>query len=358
MLQGGQGGARMTTGREAVRSSAGQEQDHLSYAREVLRIEAQALLTVAERLGPSFTEAVQLILGCPGSVIVTGMGKAGLVGQKIAATFASTGTKAHPVHPAEAVHGDLGRIGPEDVVLALSYSGETEEVLRLLEPIRRIGSKLIALTGRAGSRLAAAADVAIVLGQLPEACPLGLAPSTSSTAMMAVGDALAFAVSRARRFAPEQFAIYHPAGALGRLSAPVDRLMRTGDAMRIARMGRTVREALIEAHRPGRRTGAVLIVDASGRLRGIFTDGDLVRLLGQERSDPLQRPIEEVMTKQPATIRSGATVREAIQILARGKYSQLPVLDAHDRPIGILDVTDIVSLLPDELRDAPWAQAA
>ena len=325
---------------------------HLDYAREVLQTEAEALLAVRDRLGKAFEEAVERILRSNGSVIVTGMGKAGLVGQKIAATLASTGTRAHPLHPAEALHGDLGRIGPEDVVLALSYSGETDEVVRLIEPIRRLGATLIAVTGRSQSRLAAGADIAIVLGPLEEACPLGLAPSTSTTAMMAVGDALAFTLSRARRFAPEQFAAFHPAGSLGKLSASVRSIMRTGSAMRVAHAGRSVREAIIEAHRPGRRTGAILIVDDTGKLCGIFTDGDLVRLLGQAKQDPLALPIDAVMTRSPVTIHQSATVREAVQLLSAGKYSQLPVLDDERRPVGIIDITDVVSLIPDRRRAA------
>ncbi len=322
--------------------------EHLEYARQVLETEAAALRTVRDRLDESFAAAVNLLLTCKGSVIVTGMGKAGIVGQKLAATLASTGTRAHPLHPAEAVHGDLGRIGAEDIVLALSYSGETEEVVRLVDPVRQIGAKLIAITGRGQSTLACAADVAIVLGPLNEACPLGLAPSTSTTAMMAVGDALAFAVSKARRFEPEQFAAFHPAGSLGKLSQSVRNLMRVGTEVRLAHTGRTVREALIEAHRPGRRTGAMLIVDERGVLQGIFTDGDLVRLLGRtDLDDPLELPIEHVMTRNPATIGESATVREAVERLSRGKFSQLPVLDEHGRPIGILDITDVITLIPD-----------
>ncbi len=326
--------------------------DHLDYARTVLETEAEALLAVRDRLDEAFERAVETILRCRGSVIVTGMGKAGLVGQKIAATLASTGTRAHPLHPAEALHGDLGRISREDVVLALSYSGETEEVVRLIEPIRRLGAPLIAITGRGQSQLARGADIAIVLGTLAEACPLGLAPSTSTTAMMAVGDALAFALSKARRFAPEQFAAFHPAGSLGKLSSSVRTIMRTGNAMRIAHTGRSVREAIIEAHRPGRRTGAILIVDGSGRLRGIFTDGDLVRLLGQQHDDPLGLPIDAVMTRSPRTIHCSATVRDAVELLSAGKYSQLPVLDDDGKPVGIVDITDVISLIPDEIRQA------
>lgn len=322
--------------------------EHVEYARQVLEIEAEALAKVRERLDESFGRAVELILGCRGSVIVTGMGKAGIVGQKLAATLASTGTRAHPLHPAEAVHGDLGRIGSEDVVVALSYSGETEEVTRLIEPVRRIGAKLIAITGRSQSTLARAADVAVVLGPLNEACPLGLAPSTSTTAMMAVGDALAFAVSKARQFEPEQFAAFHPAGSLGKLSSSVQSLMRVGAEMRVAHVGKTVREALVEAHRPGRRTGAILIVDEAGLLRGIFTDGDLVRLLGRDDlADPLSLPIERVMTVRPTTIPHTATVREAVERLTQGKFSQLPVLDDVGRPVGIIDITDVISLIPD-----------
>ncbi len=210
------------------------EAEGLAFAREVLRIEAEALGRVRDRLDPSIARGADLVFRCPGSVIVTGMGKAGLVGQKLAATLASTGTRAFPLHPAEAVHGDLGRIRADDVVIALSQSGETEEVLRLVPALRRLGASLLAITERASSTLGRAADLCIDLGPIEEACPLGLAPSASTTALMAVGDALALLVSRMRDFRAEDFALYHPAGSLGRKLLRVEELMRTGRQIRQA----------------------------------------------------------------------------------------------------------------------------
>jgi arabinose-5-phosphate isomerase len=322
-------------------------EDHLAYARQVLENEAAALALVRDRLNESFCRAAVLMFDCSGCVIVTGMGKAGLVGQKIAATLASTGTRAHSLNPAEAMHGDLGRIGPNDVVLALSYSGETEEVVRLLAPIRRIGARIVALTSREQSRLARQADVVVAFGPLEEACPMGLAPSATTTAMMALGDALAFVISKMRNFQADEFARNHPGGALGRLSTTVDELMRTGDQLRLAHLGRTVRQAIIDAHRQGRRTGAILLVDDAGRMQGIFTDSDLVRLLECDRESALDRPVAAVMTARPTVIRSGTRVRDAIRLLSIRKFSQLPVLDEHDRPLGILDITDLIGLVPD-----------
>ena len=323
--------------------------DPLQLAREVLATEAAALQVVRDRLDESFCRAAMLVHAAAArrrSVIVTGMGKAGLVGQKIAATLASTGTQAHSLHPADAVHGDLGRISAGDVVLAFSYSGETEEVVRLIGPIRKIGAQIVAVTARGYSRLARSADVAIVLGPIEEACPMKLAPSASTTAMMAVGDALAFVVSRMRNFQPENFAEFHPGGNLGRLTATVDEVMRTGDQLRIAHFKCTVREALVETHRQGRRTGALLLVDDQGVMRGIFTDADLARLLEQRRDADLDRPIAALMNMNPTVISLGTVVRDAITILSNRKFSQLPVLDATGRPVGILDITDLIGLVP------------
>jgi arabinose-5-phosphate isomerase len=326
-----------------------EELNPLQLAREVLATEAAALQVVRDRLDESFCRAAVLVHAAAvrrGSVIVTGMGKAGLVGQKIAATLASTGTRAHSLHPAEAVHGDLGRISAGDVVLAFSYSGETDEVVRLIGPIRKIGAQIVAVTAREYSRLARNADVAIVIGPIEEACPMKLAPSASTTAMMAVGDALAFVVSRMRNFQPENFAEFHPGGNLGRLTATVEEVMRTGDQLRIAHFKCTVREALVESHRHGRRTGALLLVDDDGVMRGIFTDADLARLLEQRRDADLDRPIAALMNMNPTVIPLGTVVRDAITILSSRKFSQLPVLDTAGRPVGVLDITDLIGLVP------------
>ena len=240
--------------------------------------------------------AADLIYRSSGSVIVTGMGKAGLVGQKLAATLASTGTRAFPLHPAEAVHGDLGRIRSDDIVIALSQSGETEEVLRLIPALRRLGAILIAITERAASSLGRAADLCITLGPIEEACPLGLAPSASTTVLMAVGDALALLVSQMRDFTATDFARYHPAGSLGRKLTRVEEAMRTGNQIRRAHLDETVRSVFIRLAGPRRRSGAVLITDEDSVLLGIFTDSDLARLFEKRREADFDRPIGTVMT--------------------------------------------------------------
>jgi arabinose-5-phosphate isomerase len=335
------------------------EAEGLAFAREVLRIEAQALERVRDRLGVSIARAAGLLFRCPGSVIVTGMGKAGLVGQKLAATLASTGTRAFPLHPAEAVHGDLGRIRADDVIVALSQSGETEEVLRLIPALRRIGAYLVAITERAGSALGQAADICIALGPIEEACPLGLAPSASTTALMAVGDALALLVSRMRDFRAEDFALYHPAGSLGRKLSRVEDVMRKGRELRRARPDQTVREVFISLGGPRRRTGAVLIEDVENLLLGIFTDSDLARLFERRREADLDRPIGEVMTANPVQVAVGATLAEAVEAMKLRKISELPVVDRGGRLVGLVDLTDVIGLVPAEFEfEAETAEAA
>ena len=320
------------------------ESEALSFAREVLRIESEALGRVRERLDGTIATAAGVLLECKGSVIVTGMGKAGLVGQKLAATLASTGTRAFPLHPAEAVHGDLGRIRAGDVVLALSQSGETDEVLRLIPALRRLDAFLIAITERASSTLGRAADLCIALGPIEEACPLGLAPSASTTALMAVGDALALLVSRMRDFRPEDFALFHPGGSLGRKLERVEDVMRTGKHVRTARPGETVREVLVRHGGARRRSGAILIVGDDAELLGIFTDSDLARLFENRREALLDHPIAEVMTRRPVQIGVGAPVAEAIEALRTRKLSELPVVDRGGHLVGLVDVTDLIGL--------------
>ncbi len=325
--------------------------EQLRFGRQVLQQEAQAILALAGRLDGAFCRAADLVFRCQGAVIVTGMGKAGLVGQKIAATLASTGTPSHYLHPAEALHGDLGRIGPHDVLLALSQSGQTEEIVRLLPSLVELGIPIIAITGDATSALGRAAAVVIELGALEEACPLGLAPTTSSTAMLAVGDALALVVSRMKGFGRDDFARFHPAGALGRKLAKVEQYMRPASQCRVAFEGWSVREVFVRVAMPGRRSGAIMLVDGSGRLSGIFTDSDLARLFERRRDADLDRPISEVMTRQPLTIPVGSWMTEAVALLARRKISELPVIDAEGKPVGLIDVTDVVGLLPQDMPD-------
>src|SRR3954452_10628281 len=302
------------------------EAEGLAFAREVLRIEADALDRVRDRLDSTIARVADQVFRCPGGVIVTGMGKAGIVGQKLAATLASTGTRAFPLHPAEAVHGDLGRIRADDVVIALSQSGETEEALRLLPALRRLGAGLVAITARASSSLGQGADLCITMGPIEEACPLGLAPSASTTAMMAVGDALALLVSQMRDFRAEDFALNHPAGSLGRKLLRVEDVMRTGAGIRRARPDESVRAVFVRLAGPRRRSGAVLVEDDDQVLLGIFTDSDLARLFEKRREADLDRPIGEVMTRDPIRIGVGATLAEAVEAIKSRKISELPVV--------------------------------
>lgn len=319
--------------------------EQLTYAREIIRLEAQALEKIARRLDHRFCQATGFLLGCQGTVVVTGMGKAGLIGQKLSATLASTGTRSIFLHPAEAVHGDLGRVRDDDVVLVLSQSGETEEVVRLLPSIVALGVPIVALTGRETSAVGRAASVVIELGPLKEACPLGLAPSTSTTAMLAVGDALALVTSRMLAFGHLDFARVHPAGALGRQLSKVDDRMRPLDECRLAQDDQSVRDVFAEVHRPGRRSGAILLVDAEGRLSGIFTDSDLARLFESRRDEAFDQPISQVMTAQPRTVPRGSMLADAVAILAELKISELPVVDEWGAPVGLLDITDVVGMM-------------
>jgi arabinose-5-phosphate isomerase len=316
--------------------------EQIRYAREIVRLEGQALLGLATRLDMEFCRAVDCLFNCRTSAIVTGMGKAGLIGQKIAATLGSTGTRSHFLHPAEAFHGDLGRIHRDDVVLVLSQSGETEEITRLLPPLSALGVKLIAITADRGSTLARAATVVLALGPLKEACALGLAPSTSTTAMLALGDALALVVSRMRSFGPEDFARFHPGGSLGRKLSKVEDHMRRLTQCRVASDALTVRSVLAAPAPAGRRSGAILLLDAAGRLSGIFTDSDLARLFESRRDTALDEPIRNVMTARPITVPAGSMVSDAMAIMAERKLSELPILDDDARPIGLLDITDLV----------------
>jgi arabinose-5-phosphate isomerase len=330
-----------------------QESDRLAYAREIILGEAAALEQVAGRLDESFLQAIDLLYSCPGRIAITGTGKSADVGQKIAGTFNSTGTRAYVLDATRAVHGDLGMIHPNDVVLLLSHSGESEEIVRLLGPIRQLALGLIALTGHRQSTLARQADVALVLGPLEEVCPLGLAPSTSTTAMIAVGDALAFVLTRMRQFTREDFARFHPAGSLGRKLVKVEAVMRGGDDLRLASCRATVREVFSMARRRGRRTGAVMLTDDEGRLCGLFTDSDLARLFEQRRDTALDRPIREVMTANPITVALGTRLLEAVDILRDKKISELPVVDLLGQPVGLLDITDLIGLMPQEETGAP-----
>lgn len=322
--------------------------EQLREARAIVRQEGEALLAVADRLDASFCAAVELIRSAPGTVLVSGMGKAGLIGRKIAATLSSTGTPAHFLHPGEAVHGDLGCLDRDDVLLALSNSGETEELCRLLPIVRRLEAPIVAITASDSSTLGREADVTVALGRLHEAGPYGLAPSTSTTAMLAIGDALALVLAKLKGFTPQQFAVFHPGGSLGRRLSHVRDVMRRGDELRIARDEAPIREVFVSLGKPGRRTGAVMLTDSDGRLTGLFTDSDFARLFENRQEMRLDEPIARVMTTAPLTIAPDALLAEAVELLSQRKVSELPVVDDEGRPIGLIDITDVIGLMPCE----------
>jgi len=330
--------------------------EQLRFGRQIIQTESRALEELASGLDDQFCRAVRLIHGCRGSVILSGMGKAGLVGQKIMATLASTGTRSHCLHPAEAVHGDLGRVHQDDVMLILSQSGETEEVVRLLSSLADFKVPIIAITASAESALGRAATVVLELGPLKEACALGLAPSTSTTVMLALGDALALVTSRMRRFGADDFARFHPAGSLGRKLSRVEHHMRPLEQCRLASDRKSVREVLIAGSLPGRRTGATMLVDDDGRLSGIFTDSDLARLFENHRDGELDNPVRTVMTANPSTVRIGSMMSDAVELMAAKKISELPVVDERGNPLGLVDVTDVVGLLPAGIEEEPKSE--
>ena len=318
----------------------------LERAREVFRSEARAIAQLEELTGAAFGEAIERLLACQGNVVVTGMGKAGIIGQKLSATFASTGQPSIFLHPAEALHGDLGRIRPADVLLALSNSGETAEIKVVVPVARKIGATVIALTGNVDSSLARFADCVLDIGRPDEACPLGLAPTTSTAALLALGDALAMVLQAERHFSREDYALFHPAGLLGRKLMRVSEIMRRGAELPLVQRGTSVREVLVTMTETPGRPGAALVVERDGRLAGIFTDGDFRRLLGRGM-DPgleLERPIEQVMGAHPVTVGPDQLVEDVERLLRESRKDQIPVLDESERPIGLVDVQDLLDV--------------
>ena len=306
-------------------------------ARRVLTIESEAVAALASRLDARFDQAVDLLVSCQGRVVVAGMGKSGIVCQKIAATLSSTGTPAYFLHPAEALHGDIGLLVPGDVVLVVSNSGETEELVRCLELVRRLGVPIIAFTGRPGSTLARYADVDVDVSVAREACALDLAPTASTTAALAMGDALAIACYERRGFTAKDFARVHPGGLLGRKIAEVRELMRQGDAVPRVLPTASIAEAVQEMSSKG--LGMTCVVDEAGRIAGILTDGDLRRLL--LKSDrPLAGTVASVMTKDPVTIPQTALAGEALRILENKRITSLAVAD-EGRLVGVLQIHDL-----------------
>ncbi len=319
--------------------------DLLQFARTVLTTEADALRAVSGRLGASFEAVIRTMAACVGRIAVTGVGKSADIGQKIVGTLNSTGTRSYLLDATRAVHGDLGMVHPHDVVLVLSHSGESEELMRLLGPLKQLAGPVLAITANGNSRLAKAADAAIVYGPVIEACPLALAPSTSTTVMLALGDAIALTLAELKQFRAEQFAQFHPAGTLGRKLATVESAMRSGSDLRLASADATVRAVFAMARHGGRRTGAVMLTEADGRLAGLFTDSDLARLFENRADDAFDRPISEVMTRNPLTLTRQAKMVDALELLRRRKISELPIVDDGGSPVGLLDITDVIGLL-------------
>lgn len=319
------------------------------FIEEVLRAEASAVGGVVERLDDRVHAAVDILTACAdagGSVLVSGLGKSGLIGKKISATLASLGVPSHDIHPAEAAHGDLGRIRPTDCLIALSNSGETEEVVALAGILKQDAVPIISITGGSpNSALARIATVALSIGVVSEASDLGLAPTCSTTATLALGDALALAVARRRSFTADDFAKRHPGGLLGGLLRPILDVLRftPGHNLPVVTATQTVRGALDQAQALGRRPGAVLVVNPEGVMVGIFTDGDLRRLVLKDVAS-LDRPISEVMTRSPRSIPDSALVRDAVRMVREHRQDEIPVVDAQGRPVGLLDVQDLIAL--------------
>jgi arabinose-5-phosphate isomerase len=328
--------------RERARSVLRADGEQLNYARNVLAAEARAILALQERLDSSFEKAIELILDCPGHVVVTGIGKPGFIAQKLSATLASTGVPSLYLHPAEAVHGDLGRVERGDVVLALSNSGVTEEIVRLLPALRRIGAQVVAITGDPHSSLARGSDVVLDIGRIDEACPMGLVPTASSAALHAIGDALAMTLLKRRQFTSEEYAVFHPGGKLGRSVMRVFEVMRSGPANPVVKESAPLSDVVVVMTNTPGRPGAANVVDRAGRLVGIFTDGDLRRLVERGRTD-FQAPVRDVMGRHPRVVGPEELVVSAAAVMREAKVDQLPVVDAEGRPVGLLDVQDLLA---------------
>ncbi|MFA4853921.1 MAG: KpsF/GutQ family sugar-phosphate isomerase [Candidatus Omnitrophota bacterium] len=309
-------------------------------AKEVLDIEAQAISLLKKRLGGNFAKAIELILKTKGRVVVSGMGKTGIIAQKFSATLASTGTPSLFLHTAEAIHGDLGKVTGEDIVIILSNSGSTEEMKQLLPLLKKIGSAIISLTGNPKSILAKYSDVVLDVSVKKEACPFGLAPTASTTAALAMSDALAICLLEQKGFKEKDFAFFHPGGALGRrLLLKVEDIMRTGGANPIVDENKKVSQVLLAITRS--RAGSATVIDKKGKLKGIFTDGDLRRHLESDKN-LTRRLVSEVMTKNPTVVNKDMLAAEAMRILQAKRIDEIPVVDKDMRPVGLLDIQDLL----------------
>ncbi len=313
-------------------------------ARDIICGEAEVVRRVGDRLGDEFVQVVDMLLSLDGRVVTAGMGKAGIIAQKISATFSSTGTPSIFLHPAEAIHGDLGRVMAADVLMAFSKSGETEEVLRLMGPVKAVSVPVVAITESPESTLGRHADVVLELGPIEEVGSYQLAPTASTTAMLALGDALALVVQEGRNFGPEEFARFHPGGSLGRRFMRVGELMRKEQRNPTVRIGATVLEAIAVMTKTPGRPGATSVVDVDGRLLGFFTDGDLRRLLENGLESIRDLLIDEVMTAQPKAISPETLALEALAVLHQHRVDQLPVVGGDGSLVGILDVQDLLDL--------------
>jgi arabinose-5-phosphate isomerase len=315
-------------------------------ALKIIRSEAAAVCEMEKAVNGDFETAVRLILECPASLLLTGVGKAGHIARKLSATFSSTGTPSHFLAPTDAVHGDLGCVRKGDIVMILSASGESDEVLRIISIVKKLGHRIIAITASKTNSLGRHSDVVLEMGKIEEACPLGLAPSASTTAMLALGDALALTVMQARDFRAEDFAIYHPAGQLGRklMSAGEAMTFRLGENLPVASDALTVGGVLKQVSTIKRRSGAVVLVGEDGRLSGIFTDGDLRRLLTGDPLGALNRPINEVMGRNPKRVREDQLASEAMALMQQYRIDELPVVNGDGKPVGLIDVQDLVVL--------------
>ena len=319
--------------------------DLVDYGRGILSIESQAIANLSELLDENFAHAVDVILSMSkeGRVIVSGMGKAGFVAMKISATLASTGTPSFYLHPAEAIHGDLGRYSKQDVALVLSNSGETEELLRILPYIRRVGCPIISITATSQSTLSIHSDINLQIGKLTEAGPLNLAPTTTTVAMLALGDALSMTILSQRNFSKEDYAFYHPGGSLGRSLLLVSEIMRKEDEHCVVSQEMACKDVLHRMASSKRRLGAASVVDSDGTLVGIFTDGDLRRNL-DHGIDFLERPVANVMTKSPKVVKPQDLAEDALRVLSEHKIDEVIVIDHHHKPIGLIDIQDLVGL--------------
>ncbi len=315
--------------------------DFQKVARETLRLEEQALHVLAEQIDERFSRACEIILQCQGRLVVTGMGKSGHIGRKMAATFASTGTPSFFMHPGEAGHGDLGMLVRGDVLIAISISGKSDEIMMLMPLIKHLGVPLITISANDTGPMPQNADVALTLGELTEACPLGLAPTSSTTATLALGDALAVALLDARGFTAEDFARSHPAGALGkRLLLHVKHLMHKGAELPKVRPDMPMSKVLYEIS--DKRLGLTTVVDEHGTLLGIFTDGDLRRMIDRQQGFDINLPVADVMTKKPFTISAEARAVEALELLRDKKINQFVVVDEANKVIGVISMHDLI----------------